>query len=168
MTVRKGESLQAGLDVICSANPEPQFQSLLPRQGGDFLSCLSEKFYVEDAEAVTIGTYVKGGETAIALKRFPGWTSVFIARPGGLGPDLLHAIAKDAGAFVLLPPGNAAATDGNILMIHGVAGGKHSVRLPFCADVQDLITNRPVATAATQLDLDIPVQETFLFGLRRR
>ena len=168
MTIRKAESSDYGLDVICAPSREPNFQSLLPVQVGDFLTCHSEKFSVDDPDAVTLGTYVKGGEPALALKRCPGWTSVYIARPGGLGPDLLHAIARDAGAFTLMAPGNAAATDGNILMIHGVAGGRQSVRLPFRADVQDLITNRLVADAVEQFDLDIPVQETFLFGLRQR
>jgi hypothetical protein len=155
--------------TLSVANPEAAFRNLLPAQGGDIPPGAAEKFYVEDGDAIILGRYAEGGEPAIAIKRLPTWTSVFVGRPGGLGPDLLHAIARDAGAFTLLDaPGNLAATDGNVLVLHGVAGGRVTVRLPFKAAVEDLVGGQPVAPAATALELDLPVQESRILGLRRR
>ncbi|MBI4023417.1 MAG: beta-galactosidase [Verrucomicrobia bacterium] len=168
MTMRKAEGEPQPMATISVPNGEQHFQDLLPSQGGDLPPGSADKFFVDDDQVAALGRYVTGNETAIALKRFPSWTSVYIGRPGGLGPDMLHAIAKDTGAYTLLSRhGNCAATNGNLLMLYGVAGGKTQVRLPFKATVEDLINKKTVAENVETLELEIPVQDTILLGLTK-
>ncbi|MDD5706026.1 MAG: hypothetical protein PHR35_08880 [Kiritimatiellae bacterium] len=165
MTIRKAEGSHA-LATQTVADPPDGFRNLLPCQGGDLPPQSGVKFYVDDAAAMPLAHYAAGGETAIAIRRLKNWTSVYIGRPGGLGPDMLHAIARDAGAFTLLSaPGNVAATDGNLLVLHGVAGGRIEARLPDEARVQDLVTGAELADGTSMLTLDLPVQETRVLGL---
>lgn len=164
-----GRAKAEKLKVLGLRSPEPHFQALLPVQGGQYEDINSEKFIVEDPEAVILGKYEAGGENAVALKKFPEWSSVYIATPGGLGADLFSAIADYAGAYRILDkPGNMAVTNGSVLTLHGAAGGMNTVVLPFKCDVIDLVTGERKATDAKTISVKIPVKGTLIYGLVKK
>tara|TARA_B100000609_G_C17221821_1_gene440682 strand:+ start:6346 stop:9162 length:2817 start_codon:yes stop_codon:yes gene_type:complete len=126
------------------------------------------EFFVSDPKSLVLGRYSKGNRPAITLKKMSGWTSLFIGAPGGLGPDLLHRIASYAGARTLGSAGNLLATNGRLFLLHGVRGGKVTVRLPFRCDVHDAFTNARFASKARTLTLRLTPKQTIVLRLFRR
>lgn len=164
MKVRLDPTVQK-LDVAAVPDLPERYRGLLPVQGVASDAIASVKFSVDDPAAVVLGRYVEGGEPAIAIKRHPRWTSVYVAAPGGLGPDLLNRVAADAGAYTVCDFGNLVAFDGNLLVLHGVLGGERTITLPFRADVVDLVSQQTVARNAKDFSLSLSVKDTRLFAL---
>ena len=135
-------------------------------ESGDPMKLFCQRFRINDPAAVTLAKYHEDGQSAIAVKRFGNYTSVYVAAVGGLSPELLNNIAREAGAFVASKPGPVINLNGNFISIHGVAGGKHTINLPHTADVYDPFTGQVVAKQADKFELDIMPQKSYWFVLR--
>lgn len=104
--------------------------SVFKLSGFDGGKAPGQAFWIEDATATPLLRYAEDGKVAGAMKRFPTWTSVYLAAPGGLGEDLLNALARRAGAYVAAPSGNQLDINGHFASIHGRRTGSYSLRVP--------------------------------------
>lgn len=120
----------------------------------------TRRFWVDDSDAITIGKYHDDGRTAVAVKRFPSWISIYSAQVGGIDAELLRNIAKEAGAYTLTRPGLIIDMNGNFISIHAFAGGKYKLKLPRRADVYDVMSQKNIATNTDELELDIVAQSS--------
>ncbi|MDD5706312.1 MAG: hypothetical protein PHR35_10320 [Kiritimatiellae bacterium] len=135
-------------------------------ENGDYLQLFCQRFWINDPDSLTLATYHEDGKSAIAAKRLKEFTSIYVASPGGLSPELLNNAAREAGAFVASRPGPVIDLNGNFISIHGVAGGRYSINLPRIADVCDPFTGKIIATQADRFEITIVPQKTYWFLLR--
>ncbi len=135
-------------------------------ENGDYQKLFCQRFRINDPTAVTLAKYYEDGQSAIAVKRFDNYTSVFVAALGGLSPELLNNVAREAGAFVASRPGPVIDMNGNFISIHGVAGGKYTIKLPRTADVYNPFTRQIVAKQVDHFELEIMPQKSYWFILR--
>jgi hypothetical protein len=149
------------------AAPEP-FDELLPRQGVAWEKLRGLRFVVEDTEATPIGRYSDTKEVANAVKTHPEYKSVFVAAPGGLGPDLLNAIVRYAGLIPTSHSGNVAVYRNSLLTLHGVAGGPVKVSLPQPASLTDLSDGAALPETSKEFTIDLNPGQTRLFKVRTK
>lgn len=117
------------------------------------------RFWITDDRAVPLAHYADG-KTALAVRRFEDWTSVYVAALLGLGGDLLNALARQADAYVVCDPGPAVAMNGSFMSINGLLNGPHTFTLPRKATVTDAWTGETIATDATTFTLDLQADQT--------
>ena len=153
------------LNIEAMPNTLQHFGALSPWQGAAMPSIIGPKFSILDDQATALGKFSTGGEIAIALKSFKDWTSVYIAKPGGMGPDLMHSIAKHAGAKTLAPPGNLIASNGSMIVAHGVIGGTQTLNIPPRSTVTNLITGQIVPQQSSTITIQLQSKETQLYGI---
>lgn len=109
-------------------------------------------FHVDDNEAVTIGViYGTGGKTGWAVKRFKDWTSIYIAMPGAITPELLRNIAREAGVIPVGPNGDATASGNGFLVIHALTDGSKMLQWKGPSDVFDIQANQFIARGVESL-----------------
>ncbi len=106
------------------------------------------RFVVEDPEATPLATY-QDGKTAMAVRRFPDWTSIYSGMLGTLDPGLLNHAATAAEAHVLTKPGVVPEFNGHFLSLHGLRNGPVHVTLPRPSRVHDFTSGVPLATGKT-------------------
>lgn len=89
-----------------------------------------QPFWVDDATATPLAHYQESGQVAAAIKRFPTWTSIYLAAPNSLSGSLLNNIATAAGAYVAGNGGQSINMNGRFLCLHGMRTGTFRLRLP--------------------------------------
>jgi len=117
------------------------------------------RFWITDPDAITLAKY-EDGMTAIAVKRFDDWTSIYVASLLGLSGDLLNAAAQEAGAYRVCRPGPAVFMNGSFMSINGLINGTHRFNLPRRATVTDAWSGEVIATDAETFTLDLQADET--------
>jgi hypothetical protein len=80
-------------------------------------------FAVNDPQATPLATYQATAKNAVALRNFDNWKSLFY---GGVGMDafFFNALAREAGAWVAGPAGDAIYANQNFLTIHAMHTGE--------------------------------------------
>lgn len=124
-----------------------------------------QQFWIEDRNATTLARY-RDGKAAIAVRRFEDWTSLYIAAPGGIEAQLLHNVAKEAGAYTLTEPGQAIEMNGHFISMHGMKKAHHEFRLPYRADVIDLETNQVMAQGTDRFEVNVEPQKQYWYDIR--
>jgi hypothetical protein len=120
-----------------------------------------QPFRVEDPEATALGHYAETGQVAAARKAFKTWTSVYIGAAQGLGPDLLHHLAAEAGAYVAGPPGHQLNLSGEFASLHALRSGTYTLTLPpGRTRVLDADTGRVVHTTGCSYTFPVQTQQT--------
>lgn len=126
------------------------------------------RFAVEDGETQTLATYRSDGAVSAALKKWDGYTSIYIAHPSGLSPRLIQNLARLGGVHPYMEPGDMSFFHrGNFIVIHGIEGGEKTLRLPFRATVTEMLSNRVLAKDTDTLPLHIQVADTLWLHLAR-
>jgi len=126
----------------------------------------TQRFAIEDPSAVNLAKY-DDGTVATAVKRFPGWTSVYSAAVGGFSPELVHNIAEQSGAYYVSGPHTWAEVNNNFLSIHGLQNRKkETVFLPRQCSVIDPRTDTILYKNIKSFQLDIQAQESYWFLLK--
>ena len=128
---------------------------------------VAPRFYVDDPSATALGRYAGTDRVGFAIKKFPGWTSVYLGSPAAPAV-LLRALARFAGVHLYLDGDDVVYHNRTILAIHTARGGKRSVRLPGRRDVFDLIGSKSVARDVVSFDVEIPARRTVLYQLKNR
>jgi hypothetical protein len=162
-----------GIHSVTSMKPEnyrifatPDQTELLPLQGlGDvFKSCfgasikssamLTQRFVINDPAALALATY-SDGKTAIASRKMPQWTSVYVAALAGLSGELLHKLAVENGLYTLCRP-NIAQTEmnGSFISISPMQNGTLELNLPRKCTVVDAFSDAEIGTDTKQIKLD--------------
>ncbi len=132
--------------------------------GANSFSARYQPFWVDDASATTLAKYQETGQTAMAVKKQNAWTSIYIAAPQALESQLLHNIARQAGAFVGGDAGQQLHMNGNFASLHGLKNGRYTLRLPEGKTrLLDAVTGKVLASGKKEYSLDVEAQKTYWF-----
>ena len=128
----------------------------------------AQKFDIVDGNVTVLGRYLGSNKTALAVRRYPDYTSVYCAAPGGLGADLFFNLAKEAGIYrVSDRPGLIADVNDFFMNIHAYSGGRYKIDLPLKSTVIDALSGKTIAENADSFVCDFEAQETRWFLLER-
>ena len=135
------------------ANPKP-----IPPQ------VFEARFRVKEEPDVTIlARYEEGGAPAAAVKKFPGYTSVFWGA-GILNVSAFRAIAAAAGVHLYTDRPAVVYASGNFGMVHLKESGPVRVKLPRKAQrIIDLTDGGTIAHDTDSFDVDPGAKGTCLF-----
>lgn len=121
-------------------------------------------FSIEDPQVRVLARHKSDQTPAVALRDFGNWKSVLF---GGIGIDqfFFNALAREAGAWVAAPAGNAVFANQHFLTIHALYPGEKKVQLLHPATVTDLVDGKVIADHAQTLQLTLKRGETRWFYL---
>lgn len=117
-------------------------------------------FFADDPHAEHLGTLRDGGETAFALRRHPGWNSLYLALPN-FGPALLRNIARFAGVHIWSASDDVVYANRSMVCLHTAFPGVKTIRLPAPARVTDLWTGETTAKPVRAIHLNAERHRTF-------
>lgn len=119
----------------------------------------------EGVRGLARGTGNLKEKTVMALKRNPGWTSVFSAIPG-VTADQLRELYREAGAHIYCDSGDVLSANESWLMLHTRAAGQKHVTLPkVCKIITEITTEKVVAENTNTFSIDLPKFSTAVFLL---
>jgi hypothetical protein len=127
-------------------------------------------FAVKDADAKSLAYYTPSKLSAVAFKNMGSWKSLFIGPASGLTPGLLKNICQYAGVYVY----NKTAGDmfmyhrDDFICMHGVEGNLNKIKLPFKADIKDLMSGKSVKINTDSFQVKLAPGETRLFMVYKR
>lgn len=126
---------------------------------------IAPTFAVTDPQATPLAVYQSDGKTAVAMRDFGDWKSVFY---GGVGIDafFFNALAKEANAWVATPPGNAVYGNQHFLTIHALSPGEKKIQLLAPSKVTDLEDGKVLSSNTQTLDMEMKLGETRWFYLQ--
>ncbi len=162
---------------VYPAGSHPLSRGLLPRQGYGDLFRLTQnqdvmdalkvsRFTVDDPRAETVARYTADNAPAIAVKKFPAWTSVYVTASSGLSPELLGNIAGQAGAYRLCDPNRVqTAMNGSFLSVHAIRGGETAFTLPVPARVTDIHSKKEIPVSGKTFTLNLKAGESRWFRI---
>lgn len=121
------------------------------------------RFFVDDKTATTIAFHAGTTESAVAVKHFPRWTSVYIALPGGFTPTMMRKIADLAGIVPVGPEGDATYAGNGFLVIHSRTAGEKTLRWTGPSNLIDITTGTMVARNTEKYTFSMPALTTKWF-----
>jgi hypothetical protein len=132
-------------------------------QGAEGIMARSRSFSVNDSQATPLAQFDGyPGSVAIASKKLGAANSIYIASPYGLGGDLMHALAVQAGAYVAGAPGPAIHMNGEFMSLHAMTSGAYLIALPPGKHtVVDAITGATLSSGSTSYKLLAQPQTTY-------
>lgn len=124
-----------------------------------------QKFWIDSGYDNVLGKYIDDGKAAMAVKRFPDWTSIYIGAPNALAGEMMNNIAKETGAY---RSGTAAMGElrmsGRFVSYHALRSGKYDFQLPKGASkVIDAETGKVLAEKASSFTIDGKAQTTYWY-----
>ncbi len=144
-------------------------QGVEGRQLGYGVDLLAQRFEVSDPRAEVLAAYTSDGQPAAAVREFDDHTSVYIGHPSGMTPRFLQNLAQLGGVHAYIEPGDMFMHHrDDLIVLHGVEGGKRTLRLPFDADLFDAFTGETLATGTRSLPIELTPGETRWLRLDRR
>ena len=123
-------------------------------------------FYVDDPEATPRGMLTGTDTVGGAVKRFAGWTSVYISLLGGFTPRLLRNLAEEAGVTPIGPEDDVTYAGNGFVVVHALRSGEKTVRWTRESDLFDLALGETVARGVESYTFPMEAMETRWF--RRR
>ncbi len=163
----------ANYRVKAERSSDPLCKGMLPLQGpGDIFRAHfsidtkrgfldSQRFTIDDPQAITLGRFVDDNSVAIAVKRFPQWTSIYVASLAGISAELLNNAAIEAKAYTLSKPGFAQmAMNGSFISLHALKTGTITLKLPRRCKVVDAFTSRELCRDSNQVKLTMNAGES--------
>lgn len=111
-----------------------------------------------------LARFAVNNEPAVLEHQYANWKSVYIGEASGLSPEYFNTLAAEAGAYCLTESGFQCATNGNFMMVHCLKNGKKVFKMPFKADVKNLV-NGTVYHGVTEIAVDAEAGSTYWFEL---
>jgi hypothetical protein len=127
---------------------------------------MDPRFAIDDTGAKALGRYVDCDEVALASKQL-GMCKMTFCGSNALTPDLIAAIALDAGVHIYSYSNDPLFVGCGTLTIHTRTAGKKQFLFPESTDVVDMFTKQVLAKGVTEFSIDIPAFETRNFLLRQ-
>ena len=124
-----------------------------------------QKFWIESGYENALAAYRDDNKTAMAVKRFPDWTSIYIATPNALAGEMMNNIAQEAGAYRCGPAAmGELRMSGRFVSYHALKSGKYEFRLPKGASkVMDAETGKILADGVSDFIVDGKAQTTYWY-----
>ncbi len=121
----------------------------------------AQRFWIDDAQAAPLAKYSEDGKTALAVRRFDNWNSIYVAPLGGLSAELLNNAARESGAFVVSEPNKLSIDMNNrFISLNALQGGDFQIHLPRKAKVTDVDSGKILATNADVFNIQMEAQES--------
>lgn len=124
-------------------------------------------FYVDDPAARPLALLDGSRLVGAAVKRHKDWTAVYFSVPVGfaLSPELLRALAAEAGVKPVGPAGDVTYAGNGFVVIHATSSGIKRLDWDTPADVLDISSGNVIARNAVKLELEMKFGETRWFRL---
>jgi len=124
-----------------------------------------QKFWIESGYDNALAIYKEDDKTAMAVKRFPNWTSVYFAAPNALAGEMFNNIAQEAGAYRCGPAAmGELRMSGRFVSYHALRSGKYVFRLPKGASkVIDPETGKVLSEGVQRYNIDGKAQSTYWY-----
>jgi hypothetical protein len=179
LKIQTEEKYERGTPMI-EQNKNSLLKNMQPFQGGSemYLSMLGlrgsvasfsarpQPFWVEDNSTITLARYAENNRAAMALKKMPNWTSIFVGAPNALGGDLLNNVARENGAYVCGAPGQAINMNADFVSLHAMKSETYTLRLPKNKNrVRDALTGKVLAEKVSSYSFPVEAQSTYWFFL---
>ncbi len=117
----------------------------------------------EGVRGLARGTDALKDRTVMALKKHPGWTSVFSAIPG-VTSDRLRDLYRQAGVHVYTDSGDVLSANESWLMLHTRTARSRQITLPrMCRKVTEITTERVIGENIRTFTIDLPRYSTAVF-----
>ncbi len=119
------------------------------------------RFVADDPAAEVIGKFLSDGKPAIALRKYPSWTSIFVGSPDGLSAQLLWNIARQNGSFIAVDrPGLALSMRDRFMSLHAIKRGTYQVRFPQSGKIVDADSGKVLTPNGDTASLTMEAGET--------
>ncbi len=124
-----------------------------------------QKFWIESDYDNALATYKEDNKTAMAVKRFPDWTSIYIAAPNALAGEMMNNIAQEAGAYRCGPASmGELRMSGRFVSYHALKSGIYDFQLPKDAlKVMDAETGKVLSEGVPTYAIEGLAQETYWY-----
>jgi hypothetical protein len=124
-----------------------------------------QKFWIEGGFDAALARYREDGKTAMAVKRFIDWTSVYIAAPNALAGEMLNNIANEAGAYRCGPAAmGELRMSGRFVSYHALKSGKYEFQFPKGASrIVDAETGKVLAEGVKSYTIEGNAQSTYWY-----
>lgn len=141
------------LQVTVDASAHPIGADLRPDLAYGTPAPLGPVFVIEDPKATVLGRYSPGGEAALAVKSFDGWTSVYSACPN-LPAPLLRGLLRFAGGHVYVDREALVWANRSFLGVQPIDREASRLRLPDGAVLRDLLDGGRETSRVFETDFD--------------
>jgi beta-galactosidase len=121
-------------------------------------------FAVTDPQATALARYRGTEQTAVGLRDFESWKSVFIGVPG-LTDAFVHNLAAWAGCWCAADPGDAVYANEHVLTIHAIFPGAKTLHLARPSKVTDLTSGEVLSERTETIEVRVQRGETRWFWL---
>lgn len=127
----------------------------------------------DDPSAVPFATYSyfvrpRGTmTTAIAMKEFPEWTSIYWG-PKVLDAEMIRAIAGHFGVHIYNQENDLLYANRDFVCVHAFTAGTKRIRLPKKCEVADAFSDESIASDTCEFSVPMEKGETRLFSLNGR
>jgi len=108
------------------------------------------RFRITDPEAVALCTYADGSGVSGAMKKFPGYTSIYFALPSPFTAEFLSRIAAAAGVrlYNRTPGDMFLHRRDDLMVLHGVEGNRNVLAPPQGKKLYDMTTGEELPLRA--------------------
>ncbi len=129
----------------------------------------TQRFYVDDPDAIPLAYYNDDGRVAAAVKFMDGYTSIYMGHPSGFTPDWLANTARVFDVHTYMEPTGEMFMHhrDDFIVIHGVEGGRRTLRFPYKAKVTDLLNDRVLMQEGSEVVIHVEPAETLWLHVQR-
>ena len=119
-------------------------------------------FYIDDSNAEVLGRYRINGKTAMAMKRYRGFCSVYCAAHV-LRAELLASLAEYSGCHLFLKGDDCLYANENFVAIHALTTGMKVIRFKRQCNPYEVYEKRFYGNATQEIQLEMRKGETKMF-----
>ena len=123
---------------------------------------IAPRFFAADDQATVLGTLAGLDKPGLVRKSQLGWTSYYSSAPI-ISAAVLRQIVRNEGCHIYDDGGDIVVANASFLSIYSPRGGDRTVRLPKPSTVTDLLTNKVIASAASEFPLKLAEHEAVIF-----
>ncbi len=129
-----------------------------------FDSYLYPMFYVNDENATTLGHFANGGQVALSMKKYKGFTSIYYA-PKYIRHDVLREFARYAGAHIWCESEDVTYPGKNYITLHASSGGEKTLHFPKPMTATEVYEDKCYGENVTQITFKLHKGETKTFRI---
>lgn len=123
-----------------------------------------QPFWIEDSQATSLAKYRETDQVSMAVKKNSDWTTVYMAAPQALEPQLMWNIAEQANAFIAGDAGQQLDMNGNFASVHGLKNGSYTLRLPpNRTRLVDAMTGKVLLAKGNSYSFEVEAGKTYWF-----
>ena len=110
---------------------------------------LQPLFYVADPDSIVFGKINGTDKAGWAVRRFKDWTSIYIALPGAITPELVRNIVREAGIEPIGPCNDVTTAGNGFITIHAISDGEKALTWTGKCDLFDLASGEIIKNINT-------------------